>query len=266
MRRPIGCDLIMDFVGKSDIKILDSGCGTGNYTVELINKYGVRFIHCSDYSKGMLDEARNNVAALRGSVGDEALRSVTFSCDNVCDMPGIPSDSYDLVINNQVLHHLRPDNNFADMRSACREWARVLKTHGKISINMCTPKNGFEAYWWAELIPETAAKVYRRMPMAQNVTEALISAGFHDIKVQPLYDEILYDPNLYFNYMNFIDDPKKFGRSDSTFSQVSDEELQRAVSRLQAMIDDGTIDAWWDKKEKARLAIGQSVMIFAKKG
>ena len=60
--------------------------------MELIRSYGVRHIHCSDYNRCMVDKARENITALEATLGREAVPSVTYSADNVCDMPGIKSD------------------------------------------------------------------------------------------------------------------------------------------------------------------------------
>lgn len=155
----------------SNIKLFDSGCGTGNYTVAFLQKYGLKSCHCSDYNQAMLDKAKMNI--------DEALNDVnynlndfnlTYSVDNVCDMKNIPSNTYDAVINNQVIHHLRPDNNFSDLKNACKEWYRILKCNNtgstsssksgsaKISINFSPPLSQRLSMWWAELIPKAQSK------------------------------------------------------------------------------------------------------------
>ena len=78
---------------------------------------------------------------------------MTFSTDNMCDMPAIKTGYYDCVCNNQTVHHLRPEENFADLRAACKEWYRVLKPRGRLAVNWSTPENQRVGMWWAELIP-----------------------------------------------------------------------------------------------------------------
>ena len=100
------------------LKLLDSGCGTGNYATQFVTKCGFRDIHCSDFNGAMVKEAEKNIRTLDGDIG----KGVKFSSDDVCNMVEMPSNHYDCVCNNQVVHHLRPDENFADLRKACKEW------------------------------------------------------------------------------------------------------------------------------------------------
>jgi len=65
--------------------------------------------------------------------------------------------------------------------------------------------------------------------------------------------------------MNFVTDHARFIQSDSTFSLCSKEELQAACDKILKMKADGTLDAWFEKKEADRKKKGQSVTVYAEK-
>ena len=156
LRRPLASKLIARHISGGDHKdadlssiyLLDSGCGTGNYTVEFLKSFGLKHVHCTDYNDAMVDVARKNVeAALEEMKFSSPTKSegpttcdsdqspdidsaptspvvtlksnvpaVTFSSDNVCDMTDrFATATFDAVINNQVVHHLRPDQNYLDL-------------------------------------------------------------------------------------------------------------------------------------------------------
>jgi len=107
--------------------------------------------------------------------------------------------------------------------------------------------------WWSELIPKAMKKWNPRSPDEAKMREILTAAGFTKIRCEPLLEEFLYDPELYLNPENFLD-IENFRRSDSTFNLVTDEELQAAVARVYNMQMQGTLQAWFQQREQARLA------------
>jgi len=87
------------YVNRDAKKILDIGCGAGNYTIKTLQK--IPNLDCTllDLSLPMLEQAKKRISVLtRGEVrtiqGD--IRSVD-----------ITSGTYDIVIAAVVLHHLR---------------------------------------------------------------------------------------------------------------------------------------------------------------
>lgn len=275
LRRAIGCEKEASFflgsqwedgygtgvaAAPHEKKLLDSGCGTGNYAVEFLNKYGFQEIHCTDFNGAMVKEAEKNVKTL----ASEQAQGVKFSADNVCDMKDIPSNYFDCVCNNQVVHHLRPDSNFQDLKEACKEWHRVLKSGGKIAINWSPAEHVLHGMFWAELIPNAFKKWAPRSPSKQVMEEALTSAGFKVVDIVPLKEEILYDPQMYFDPRNFLD-WDRFSRSDSNFNLVTEEEKQQALKRVETMLENGELAKWFAGKERERLSMGQTVTVFAEK-
>ena len=141
---------------------------------------------------------------------------------------------------------------------------RVLKSGGRIAINYSPPENERLGMFWAELIPEALKIWERRTPTKETMQSALEGAGFQDVVSTPLYDDILYDPELYFEPRNFLD-WDRFSRSDSTFNLVTVEEKERALAKMQQLADSGELAKWFADKERQRLAIGQTVTVYAVK-
>ncbi|MBT6273793.1 MAG: class I SAM-dependent methyltransferase [Chromatiales bacterium] len=77
--------------------LLDAGCGTGNYAAALVPFFSQ--IEAVDMSAKMLDVAREKLAQYA------SLDKVRLHQGVVDDLP-LPSDSADVAMLNQVLHHL----------------------------------------------------------------------------------------------------------------------------------------------------------------
>ena len=78
-----------------DIRVLDAGCGTGNYSVSL-SKFGVRNISMIDASNGMLSKAKEKIDAM--NLSDYVDVKQAF-------LPKIPfaDNTFDVVMINQVI-------------------------------------------------------------------------------------------------------------------------------------------------------------------
>jgi tRNA (cmo5U34)-methyltransferase len=89
--------------------VLDLGCGAGNYTLKLLQRFPYRSLEVTlvDLSQPMLDRAVQRVAAVsRGRIdtiqGD--IRDIDFGVER-----------YDIVMAAQCLHHLRGDEDWRDV-------------------------------------------------------------------------------------------------------------------------------------------------------
>ena len=93
--------------------ILELGCGTGSMWRGAALPAGCRLV-LTDFSEGMLEEARANTAHLPGTAYRQA------------DAQEIPfdDDSFDVVIANMMLYHV------SDIQRALREIRRVLRPDG----------------------------------------------------------------------------------------------------------------------------------------
>lgn len=104
---------------KSGEAILDVGCGTGNYTIELARK-GVDVIGI-DSSEEMLNFA---IQKVKGE-----LLKAEFQVANALNLP-YPDQSFDLILSNGLLCFLR------EPEKALTEMYRVLKPGGRLIIGV----------------------------------------------------------------------------------------------------------------------------------
>ena len=107
-----------------DLKILEIGCGTGEYSRVLLQR-GLN-LFATDLSFNMIKEAQKKV----GPHGNPKL----FVSD--IEMLPVPENKFDAVIGNSVLHHLRAEK-------ALEEVFRVLKKGGGFAFsepNMFNPQ------------------------------------------------------------------------------------------------------------------------------
>lgn len=103
-------------IKKNDrLKILEIGCGTGEYSHKLAKNKQLSIIS-TDISPGMITEARKKC------VKD---KNITFKVESAYKMKSLKSKSMDVVVGFYILHHLKTE-------FVLREINRVLKKHGKV--------------------------------------------------------------------------------------------------------------------------------------
>jgi SAM-dependent methyltransferase len=145
-------------------RVLEVGCGTGNYALALEGLAG-----CSccgvDPSEGMLARARERAGAGRFQTGR-------------AEWLDLPEDYFDLVFSVDVIHHV------GDRPQAFREAFRVLRTGGKV----CTAT---DSDWiirnrrpLATYFPETVEVDLARYPSIAGLRTCMGGAGFVDIAEQ----------------------------------------------------------------------------------
>lgn len=129
----IDAPLVLELVAKSCARhlkagdrMLDLGCGAGNFTLRVLGETGG--LHCDlvDLSQPMLARARERMANAASVTCHQAdLRELTFD-----------ESSFDVILAGAVLHHLRDDE---DWHKAFARFHRWLKPGGRIYVaDLCT--------------------------------------------------------------------------------------------------------------------------------
>lgn len=97
-------------------KVLEVGCGTGFFTLNLMLAGVIGEAHVTDISSGMVAVAERNAKELGLTVHGRVADAETLPYDD---------DTFDLVVGHAVLHHI------PDVELALREVVRVLKPGGR---------------------------------------------------------------------------------------------------------------------------------------
>jgi arsenite methyltransferase len=235
---------VLDNAGPIEGKtLLDVGCGEGLIAFGALER-GAATVVFSDISRDLLDFCRQGATAL-GVL--ERCRFVEASAD---DLAGVEDESVDVVTTRSVLIYV------ADKRGAFREFARVLRPDGKISL--FEPINRFaqgsETFWGFDLsaVSEIVGKlraIYDAIqppdtdPMLDFDERDLLAhaeeAGFHPIRLQ-LEAEI--QPSGPQDWLSFLD--RAGNPRIPPIGQVIDEALtaserEQLVEILRPLLEEG---------------------------
>jgi ubiquinone/menaquinone biosynthesis C-methylase UbiE len=127
--------------GRVEGRVLELGCGTGFFTVNLaLGRCIEGELHCSDISQGMLDVCKQNGT-------DHGLDLVTEQGDAE-NLP-YDDDTFDLVLGHAFIHHLPVPGK------AFQEAYRVLKPGGRLVFA------GEPTYWGDRISTVVKRNVYR---------------------------------------------------------------------------------------------------------
>jgi len=264
-RIPVGVDTILGCLERTGVPLgeqalLEAGCGTGNYLQALRPHLGSLF--GIDFNDGMLAQAR-------AKLGED----VELTCGSILGLP-YEDEWFDGVICNQVIHHLDEGPGAADDPAAwepsgfpnlarfIQEAYRVLRPGGALVINSATHEQIVDGYWWADLIPEAAARMRYRHPNVDRLKQIGAGVGFEIESVSPDLDGILQGPS-YLDPEGPLSEAWRSG--DSTWSLASEAELAHARQRVEQMNLQGTMQAYLDERERQRLVIGQSTFVCCRK-
>ncbi len=258
-RRPIGIEILLGCFAATGTRplheqvILDAGCGTGNYLQAIHRKVGA--CYGIDINNGMLAQARQKF-------GEGA--QVTLDHGSLLDLP-YSDDFFDGIMCNQVIHHLddpKSTEGFPNVKAMLSSCYRVLRPRGVLILNLCTRRQLFDGFWWADLIPQVVEHMASRIPSVELTESMLEAVGFHPGGcIVPLHEvlqgESYFDPSGPLR--------KSFRDGDSTWALLSEDELQATLERIRAMNEDGSIAPYLDTREQRRKAVGQTTFLFARK-
>ena len=191
-------------------RVLEVGCGTGNYIGAIAAETG-----CSangvDVSSEMLAFARQRCPGV-----------TLVECP--AERLDLPDGALDFVYSVDAIHH------FASTREFYREAARVLAPRARIVSVTHSAELLRVGAVLARYFPETIeANVARYPPLAQ-LKDEMTSAGFTDIGETVVEFAVVTDGSVFAS------------KADSTLHLISDEAYQRGMARLNDDLAKGPVE------------------------
>ncbi len=225
---------ILDLLScKSDDKILDVGCGTGNYTIE-ISKNGFE-ITGLEPSEKMLSEAK---------LKSQKINWVQDSAENI----PFENETFEAAIATLTIHHWK------DLENGFSEVIRTLKNHGTFLIFTSTSEQ-MKNYWLNHYFPEMMEKSVAQMPSFSLIKENLEINGFEIIEIEKysiqddLEDKFLYigknNPEIYFD--------ENIRKGISSFADLANKnEVKKGLEHLKNDIINGNFQKIINKFNKEK--------------
>lgn len=152
----------------SDSRILDLGCGTGNY-VKAFKTYTSAEVYGVDPSQGMLDKAVAKAP------------DVTFAIGTASNIP-FDEGSFDLIYMTDVIHHVpNIDEMFEELFRIAKKGARIC---------VCTQSHRqIEKRYMSEFFPDTAVADKKRYPSIYKIIESAERASLDYISTQIVLED-----------------------------------------------------------------------------
>lgn len=167
-----------------------------------------------------------------------------------------------------MLHHIDTQcdsgiGSYPNAVKAVEEAMRVLKTGGVLMIDMHSEEQASRGYWFYSLVPKAAAKFKRKVIPEGQLFDALRDAGYHNISFISRPGSCLIREEQYGN----IEGPlsPEWRCIDSIWGLVDADELEEAITKVQKMRANGTLNKYFEDTDATRRRIGQSITIFAQK-
>ncbi len=259
-RRAVGVEAVLGLLHRGQqapaaMRLLEVGCGTGNYLAALEPHLGA--LVGLDLEPAMLERAAAKL--------DRALESgrLELRHGSALDLPW-PEASFDAVLVNQVLHHLpgEADDPFAGWKRALAEIARVLRPGGVVVVGTTAHVQLERGYWYYRLLPEARARLAARY-LDLDPLEALLA----DLGLTPLGRLVPTDAVLmgmaYFDPEGPFDPAWRAG--DSFWALVTAAELETCLTTLTQRREAGTLQALVAELDRERPHVGQCVFLGARR-
>ncbi len=237
------------------VRLLDAGCGTGNYSAALAPHVGR--LNGIDFNPDMLAEATaklsDEIAAGRAKLEQGSLLALPFE-----------DETFDAVMINQVLHHLEDGEDPArnGHRAAVSECARVLKPSGVLLVNKCSHRQLKDGFWYNQLIPQGLDACCRRIAPTDLFRLMLAEAGLQ-VKNRIVPADSVMQGDAYFKPAGVLDPAWRAG--DSIWAMSPGEEVEAACAAVKAVLEGDDAAGWLAERDAQRPHVGQLTFWIARK-
>lgn len=258
IRHPHGVKEILNILRQLKLPIteqivLEGGFGTGSY-LEQIRHY----VQMINGIEGSDEGYRQTLEKVKSTPNVELQKG------NILQLP-YSEKTFHAYMVNQVIHHLDHRQNFQSMNAFLSEASRVLKNDGVLIINTCSqaqlnPDSG--SYWHYKYIYPAADSIRKHYIPIQELEMRLERLGLIDIN-RTIPSEKLFCQR-YYNDPSIALEPE-FRKGDSSYSFLSEVELEESNSRLRRAIEDGSVRDVMSRSARRIAEIGEAVIISARK-
>lgn len=194
----------------SDSKVLEVGCGTGNYILAL-ERLVCPVCWGIDPSAGMLAKARERSGRIHFQLGQ-------------AERLDFPQDLFDLVFSVDVIHHV------GDRSAYFREAYRILKAGGKICTVTDSEAIIRQRQPLAVYFPETVAVDLERYPPIAELCCLMEEAGFGEVT-----EETVAFPYQLTEVQAYRD------KAFSVLHLIPEEAFQQGIKRMEDVLRAGPI-------------------------
>jgi len=165
-----GFNITTKWIEEKDKKILEAGCGTGRFCIELARRFPDSDIIGVDISDKALKMAKEGYRLRR-------LKNISFRKGDIFKLP-FKDNFFDVVFNKGVIEHF---NNYDDI---IREMVRVTKKGGKVIIAVPNKYNIIHplTYYVHKNITHTYAYGMEIMFTPKELMKSFKEAGLKDLK------------------------------------------------------------------------------------
>lgn len=238
-RVPIAIELIKSEIQKvsqllnvplSELKLLDVGCGTGNYINKLEDYVGS--ITGLEYNDGMLSKCHEKF---------KNSKNVTIIKGSALDFP-FKDEKFHVIIMNQVMHHLDGNNkllnnpkeiSFPNIKKSISQVYEHLVDGGKFLANI-TFNSQQKSFWYVNhLIPHILDTYFKIFPRKNVLLQILSESGFgnkielHKINENMINEKYYYDIDLVHK--------QEFRNCESSWSLINETELESVLAKFEIL-------------------------------
>lgn len=202
---------LLSLVAQSQARdVLEVGCGTGHWVVEL--QPLVRRIIGIDYSFGMLEQAHVQSSQLLLTNGD-------------ANFLPFPSASFDLVLSLNALQH------YTDQRAFITEARRLLRPGGALAIVNLDPHIGRDRWYLYDYFAGVKDADLQRFPSSGTMLDWMLAAGF--VRAEWRVAERIYQE---FIGREVLDNPFTQKGGSSQLSMLSDAAYAAGLDRIHSSV------------------------------
>jgi len=190
--------------------IVDIGCGTGNETLNIYNKF-----RCNVYG---IEPAKNMLEKAIGKSGK------IIWLKGTAERIPVEDNSVDIITSFFSIHH------FSDIYQAIKEYYRILKSSGKVfifTISHNQMKKSFEYKFFPELLKYDIS----RIPSIEFIKDIFVKNGFK-VKIKVLeYETRKIDTN----YIKMVKNRYRTG-----FQRLTERQILLGINRIEKAISNNS--------------------------